>query len=857
MTVDLQGRQKGRMKLWLALAAVAAILVLLLVPPLVSLSRYKNRITQVIAASFGRPVRLSSVELRILPRPSFVLTDLNVEEDPAFGAEPILHANTVTASIWLLPLWRGRLEINRISVDEASLNLVRTGGSRWNLDSLLHSAATRPNAGATGPNVPFPYVEATSSRINIKNGVEKLPFSIVNADLSFWQDDPGVWRVRLRGQPARTDVSLDLPDTGILRLEASLRRVNASQQMPVHADLDWKDAQLGQLSRLLLGSDQGWRGDLNGELHIDGTADAATITSRLRASGVHRAEFAPASPIDFDATCNLLYHYSDRSVENLLCNSPIGDGRVRITGEMPARGASPHLTLEMDRVPAQVALDALRTVRNGLDSSLTASGSISGQISYAPVTAAAAPPSTPRANHPVPQPAKGQGPLSGGLILTGLRVSGNAFSKPIQIAKVTVEPAVGEPAALVSTIPILAGAPAPLVLAARLSLTGYQLGVRGNASLARLREMAQVAGLTPEKELDKLEGQSASVDLNAHGPWLSAIVPVSASTASSGGASPAAEQPLASPVYVLRSADQVNGIVTLRDSGWKSDFLANSVQISTATLHFENNLARWDPIAFTYGPVKGTATLFVPPTCDVPAPCPPQFALHFGTLDAAELQAALLGARQSGTLISNLIARLRPSAAPAWPSLQGSIHADSLQLTLVTLEDVSVAIRILPAAAEITSFDATLLGGLVHGAGSMTPGDKPAYTLKGTFNRLDPAQVGRLLGMNWSGGALEGTGEVAMSGFTDTDLAASAKGSLHFDWPKGSVASLNDTLPPPALARFDRWVADAAIADGAMTLRQNQVQHAGRKFAVEGSVSFGDPPAVKFSSSPEVRAAQR
>src|ERR1035437_2798959 len=115
-----QGQQTGRTKLWLAVAAVVVILALLIVPPLVSISRYKNRITHLMSVSLGRPVHLSSVELRLLPRPAFVLTDLVVEEDPAFGAEPVLHANTVTASIRFLPLWRGRRQITRASVGAAT-----------------------------------------------------------------------------------------------------------------------------------------------------------------------------------------------------------------------------------------------------------------------------------------------------------------------------------------------------------------------------------------------------------------------------------------------------------------------------------------------------------------------------------------------------------------------------------------------------------------------------------------------------------------------------------------------------------------------------------------------------------------
>ena len=378
----------------MALAMVAAILAVLIVPPLVSLSSYKSRITQLMAAALGRPVRLSSVELRLLPRPGFVLTDLTVEEDPAYGAEPVLHANTVTASFGLLSLWRGRLEIGKISVDEASVNLVRTEAGRWNLDTLFRTAAAHAGGGAQPGGqpgsvrgiAPLPYLEATNSRINIKSGAEKLPFSLLNTDLSVWQEEPGDWRIRLRGQPARTDLSVGLADTGVVRLEASVRRAAELRQMPVHLDLVWREAQLGQLTRLVIGSDPGWRGDLTGELHLDGTADAAQITTQLRATGVHRAEFAPAAPLDFDARCGFVYHFSERTVENLKCDSPLGDGRIRLAGDLPGDGGLPHFSVELDRIPVAAGLDALRTVRSGLGPGLEARGAISGKIAYAQST---------------------------------------------------------------------------------------------------------------------------------------------------------------------------------------------------------------------------------------------------------------------------------------------------------------------------------------------------------------------------------------------------------------------------------------------------------------------------------------
>jgi len=138
----------------------------------------------------------------------------------------------------------------------------------------------------------------------------------------------------------------------------------------------------------------------------------------------------------------------------------------------------------------------------------------------------------------------------------------------------------------------------------------------------------------------------------------------------------------------------------------------------------------------------------------------------------------------------------------------------------------------------------------------VVPGEKPDYKLKGQFRELNASDLGRLLGMNWSGNPIGGGGEVELAGYTDRDLAASAKGSLHFDWRNGAVAGSGDLEVPPMLTKFDRWTADAEIANGAITLKQNQVQRGVRKLAAEGAAIFGDPPQVTFGPRQDARAAE-
>ena len=858
MTDEAQ-RPRGGSKVWLALAGVVAILAILIVPPLLSVGRYKSRITELVSASLGRSVRLSSVELRLLPWPGFVLTDLTVEEDPAFGAEPMLHASTVTAGIRILSLWRGRLEISRISVDEASLNLVRNPEGHWNLDPLFRTAAARSSGATEAGGLPLPYLEATNSRVNIKNGLEKLPYSLVNADLSFWQENPGDWRVRLRGQPARTDVSLNLADTGIVQLEASMRRAPQLHQMPVHLDLEWREAQLGQLSRLITGSDAGWRGNLTGEMHLDGTAQAAQVKTRLSATGVHRAEFAPAEPLDFDANCALVYHYSARGIENLACDSPLGDGHFKVLGNLPGNGP-PRLSIELQRIPVQAGLDALRTMRSGLDEQLTANGTISGKLAYDPGAESNSPPQpSPSHRRPVrgnlakihpAQPAV----LLGSLTVESFRLSGNDLSQPLQVAKITLDPstvAPGQPQALTTEVALPAGGTAPLAINMRFALSGYQVTLRGPATLPRIRDLAHVAGISNLAALDSLAGEPATLDMSAQGPWLPAV------NASLTRSLPKVQDPGAILGIVDPASDRLSGTVTLHNANWKSGVLASHVEISQATLNLAGDAVLWDPVVFTYGPVKGMASLRVPLVCESDEPCPPHLEVNFEELDAGKLQAAFLGAQKPDTLLSTLIARLSPSQSPVWPRIDGAVNADTLILGPVTLQNASATLRIQPAQVEITGFDAGLMGGQVHATGTLANGDKPSYTVEGDVKKLSAPAVCQLFALHCAGGVLEGNGKVALSGFTDKDLAASAKGTLHFEWLQGAVANTPSAPVPPTLVRFSRWTADAEIDKGAVTLKNSQVQQGARKSAVEASMTFSDPPKVTFAMPTSSQTAKR
>jgi hypothetical protein len=173
-------------------------------------------------------------------------------------------------------------------------------------------------------------------------------------------------------------------------------------------------------------------------------------------------------------------------------------------------------------------------------------------------------------------------------------------------------------------------------------------------------------------------------------------------------------------------------------------------------------------------------------------------------------------------------------------------------------------LRILPTGAELTAFDASLMGGRLHATGTLANGDKPVYTFTGNLEKLNSEAVCQLLALRCTGGRFDGDGKVDLSGFTGKDLASSAKGALHFEWKHGAIqghSAPSAVALPPALARFDLWSADAEIANGALTLKQNiqqnQIQRGALKSTVQASVAFGDQPKVTFTTPKESAAAKR
>ncbi len=539
-----------RRRLWVG-GAVLMLLILGFLPPFINVNRYRQRIASNIGASLGRPVHFKSVTLSMFPMPGFTLEDFVVEEDPAFGSEPVLQADEVHATVRLSSLWGRRVEFSTISLTDPSVNLVHTADGFWNLQGVLLQAS-RIQAAPTdqrraGPAPRFPYIEATGARLNLKLGEEKTPYSLTEADFALWLPEPNQWHFRLEARPVRTDIAP--ADAGILRLEGTLGNGDARAAtlagVPIDLHGNWQDAQLAGLSRLLLGSDAGLRGTLNLDVNALGNLGHAVITSHIQLARGRRADFVPPDLLSIEASCQATAENAFHDFSAIECHWPPPDSPnpsvLIVTAAVPdiynPAMSSASITLPALRV--STFLDWLRVATPHPPTGLTGSGALAGSLVWHgsesdPVKIEAHPGQ--KSSQPTPA-------WSGELELSGESLQTAALgADPIPLGDILLRsmpaPATTSQIAgagsgfYLEPVSLSLGGKQPATLEGHFDASGYTLHLSGNAIPARLLGLADAIpqfgdGLRqliapPSSDAAQPAESSAapiSFDLTATRPW--------------------------------------------------------------------------------------------------------------------------------------------------------------------------------------------------------------------------------------------------------------------------------------------------------------------------------------------------
>jgi len=809
-----------------AIAAVVILLGLFLVRP--GGERLKARIAYSISRAVGRSVDIGSVHLRFLPQPGFDLENLVIYEDAAFGAEPMLRAREVTAVVRLRSLARGRLDIARLELTEPSLNLVRRADGRWNLEDLLERnertplAPTAKSKSEVRPG--FPYIEASSGRINFKAGQEKKPYALLNADFALWQESENIWGVRLQAEPLRTDMSLS--DTGLLRMSGIWQRAGSLRETPLQFNVEWDRAQLGQLTKLVTGNDKGWRGEVRLLAALSGIPAAMKITADTSIRDFHRYDISSSEGLRLSAHCDGRYSSAEGVAREILCLAPVGDGMITLRGHagLP-RVHSLDLSLNLENVPVRAVAQLARRAKKDLPADLVSTGKVQGSFAVKAVKEDNV------AAYGVDFQGRGEikdlrlqsantkvefAPGNIPFVLSSHRASPLALLKGKSARRLDAEvlPPPDELHVEYGPFPVALGRPVAAQARGWVARSGYGMVVRGEGEVAHTLRLASLLGLPAMKA--NVEG-AAQVELQIRGSWAGSV------SGTSGFYSP-----------------EVIGTAQLRNVRAEVRGVNGPVEISSAEVKLLPQEVRVEKLSAQAAGTQWTGSLDLPRSCGMPGACVVHFVLNTEETDLSELT-QWLGAPPSQRRWYQMLTTAEPAAPTFLENLRatGQVNASRLHIHDLIASRVSAGMELEHGKLKIADLRADVFGGNHRGDWQADfTGESAVYTGSGSLTGISLGQMAEAMHDPWISGTAAGTYRLTASGADSTAFWQSAEGALQFNLRDGVLPHLALTSDEGPL-RVARWQGHARLHGGKIEIESGKLLSPVGAFEISGTASLG------------------
>ncbi len=831
---------------------VPLVLVLaLLVPPFMNVNRYRSRVAGAISRALGRDVTVSHIELKLLPRPGLALSNFVVAENPSYGAEPMLRADTVTAYLRLTSLWRGRLEIGTLDLDSPSLNLVRRDDGHWNVEELVErtsQATSAPTAKIRPETRPrFPYVEASSGRINFKLGQVKKAFAFTDADFALWLESESQWGIRVKARPVRTDVNIT--DTGTVKLDGRFQRAANLRDTPLYMKLGFSDGPLGQITKLLYARDRGWRGTLSSSAILTGSPAALGVTLDAQIDDFRRYDIATGEALRLRVHCSGTYSSNGDSLYDVNCQSPVGLGVVTVRGDAQGWADGYELSITGEHIPADRVVALARHAKKDLPADLTATGQVEAVFT-------------------VRKPSGGTPAWAGGGSTTSFAFHSGVLKQDLELgelqflipetqatshprhSRASHKPALVVPNArlhlVVKPFAMPLGAASPATASGDFDQEHYSLHVNGPAELARLLNISQALGIgTPGIGLSG----PAQLDVELAGAWMGFAPPAPSGTA-----------------QLKAVTAELQGV-------------AEPLLIDAASVSLENRQVNVTSFAaaFAKGTVIGGSANF-PVHCTGPENCVLRFDVHAEEVSLSRLNQLLNPSFRHQPWYHLLAIGQQHEDALMKLRASGRISTPRLELGTVIASNINGTVELSGGKLRINELRADLLGGHQNGSWiadfTVSP---PRFMGNGIVSKLSMTQLAGLMHDNWATGAVDGEYSLTLAGLSPASLRDSASGSADFSWSGGSLRHV--TLEGRgAPMTFSNFAGKVALQNGIFNLTDCKLQASGILYAVKGSASYDrsldlrlqhsggpsyvisgtlDRPRVQTVTSPAAEAALR
>jgi len=352
-------------------------------------------------------------------------------------------------------------------------------------------------------------------------------------------------------------------------------------------------------------------------------------------------------------------------------------------------------------------------------------------------------------------------------------------------------------------IPLKLGRTIPLTLQGWMDAAGYNFSVRGDSDLPRLLAAARLCGIPAVRPAAT---GLARVDLQVAGPWRQFAAPLITGTAD-----------LHAVHAELRG---VNG----------------PLEISSAHLSLGESATRVEGLSASFVGTQWNGNVSIPRPCASSLTCTINFALHADEISTDRLNAWL---NPSASRPWYRFALTPDSSAHSFLSTvtaSGTFTTNRAVIRNLEASRVSARLLLDQGRMRVWELTADMLGGKHRGDWRADFTVKPpTYAGSGSMTGIALDELADAMHDNWILGTASASYDLELSGFSFTELAESAKGTLHFDMRDGSLPHIMVSSAP---LRVRHFTGVLATKDNNIELQDAILEAPTANYAVSGKASL-------------------
>jgi len=304
-------------KIFIAIVAVIVLIlvVLLVLPFFIDINSHRGEIQAQLQERLHRPVQLGAMSLRFPLR--VAVQNVTIGEDPRFRTSvPFAQVGEMDVSVKLLPLLAKSVQINRLTLNRPTIELIKDPAGVWNFASIGQAPVTpaaapapaqRPAAAPppSGGGISLGELKIKDGQVAVTDLQKHLPRAVYDhIDLTLNDFAPG--------KPFSLDLEAHLPGKGNETLSVSGKAGPIDQaetlNTPFDGELKLDQVSLAGMQKFLNSSSlEGSDAMLSGKTDLVNTGGKMSAKGSLKIDDavVHNVQVGYPITVDFDVADDL------------------------------------------------------------------------------------------------------------------------------------------------------------------------------------------------------------------------------------------------------------------------------------------------------------------------------------------------------------------------------------------------------------------------------------------------------------------------------------------------------------------------------------------------------------------------